>query len=151
MKDAETILRRLSDEAEIRRVVALFADLGTKADFDHFGALWSEDGVWEIPAPFESRAQGRESIVQMFREIRSDKAYFVQFAILGRVDINGDDATATTIVQESAKGTEGTHYRNHGIFHDKLKRAADSWVFAHRRFQYLWLDTSPFGGDANPS
>jgi len=50
----------------------------------------------------------------------------------------------------AARGPGEAYYRNHCVAFDRLRRLKDNWVFATRSFQYLWLDTSPFSGNAFP-
>ena len=91
-----------------------------------------------------------DDIVAMLRRVRAGRDFFVQFALPGVIEINGDEATTRTFCHEAARGPGKTYYRNHCIAFDRLRRAGDGWVFASRSFQYLWLDTSPFTGDAFP-
>lgn len=145
-----TALSRLLDEAAIRDAIARFADTSMRGDFDGFRALWAQDGVWEIPKPFEARAQGLDAIVAMLHRLRDGRDFFVQFAVPGPIEVSGDEAVTRCIVSEAARGPKDTFYRNHGLFHDRLRRTDQGWVFSQRRFQYLWLDTSSFTGDAFP-
>jgi hypothetical protein len=91
-----------------------------------------------------------ERTVSHPRRLRTGRDFFVQFALPGVIDIDGDEATTRTLCHEAARGPGKTYYRNHCIASDRLRRAGDGWVFASRSFQYLWLDTSPFTGDAFP-
>lgn len=93
-------------------------------------------------------ASGVNDIVSMLRRLRDGREFFVQFAIQGVIDVDGDEATTSCVCHEAARGPGETYYRNHCISFDRLRRSGDGWVFAERRFEYLWLDTSPFAGDS---
>jgi hypothetical protein len=142
---------RLLDEAAIRDATARFADTAIHADYDGFRALWADDAEWVIGStegqPFERRAQGRDDIVSMFRDLRDEREYFVQFAVQGPIEINGEDATARCVCHEAARGPGESYYRNNGVWSDRLRRSDNGWVFTSRTYQYLWLDFSPFSGD----
>lgn len=144
-------LSRLIDEAAIRDTTARFADAATNGDFDAFRAVWAEDSEWVIGStdgqPFERRAEGVDDIVAMYRTLRAERDYFIQFAVQGTIDIRGDEATARCFCHEAARGPGDSHYRNNGIWTDRLRRSGDGWVFTSRTYQYLWLDFSPFSGD----
>ena len=146
-------LNRLLDEAAIRDAVARFADTATRADYDGFRTLWADDADWVLGGtesqPYERRAEGVDDIVSMLRSLWDGTEYFVQFAVPGAIEINGDEATVRCMCHEAARGPE-RYYRNNGIWHDRLRRSVDGWVFTHRTYQYLWLDFSAFSGDVFP-
>ena len=145
------MLSRFLDEASIRNTIALFADSATRGDYDVFRSVWADDGEFEIgKSPHGQSASGAEDIVAMLRRLRTGRNFFVQFAVPGVIEINGDEATTRTFCHESASGPGEKYYRNHCVAFDRLKRSNDTWVFVSRSFQYLWLDTSPFSGDGFP-
>ena len=71
-------------------------------------------------------------------------------ALPGVIRLDGDTATVRCVLHEAARGAGGVYHRNYGFFNDRLRRSGDGWVFTHRAYQYLWLDTSPFAGDVFP-
>jgi hypothetical protein len=148
-------LARLRDEAAIRDATARFADAATSADHEGLRTLWDDDAEWVIGGtegqPFERRAKGIDDIVSMFRTLRDERDYFVQFAVPGAIEINGDDAATRCICYEAARGPGESYYRNTGVWSDRLRRSANGWVFASRTYHYLWLDLSPFSGDTFPA
>ncbi len=144
--DIENALSRLLDEAAIRDTVARFADAATRGDTDRFRATWAEDAEWTIGE--RVHAVGVDDIVSTFRKLRDERDFFVQFAVPGPIEIHGDEATTSIICHEAARGPGETYYRNHSVAVDRLKRSENGWVFTSRSFQYLWLDTSPFTGNA---
>jgi ketosteroid isomerase-like protein len=147
-------LTRLLDEAAIRDATARFADAATSVDYDGFRALWADDAEWVIGGtegqPFGRHAEGIDDIVSMFRSLRDERDYFVQFAVQGSIEIDGDDATSRCLCHEAARGPGESYYRNNGIWSDRLRRSDNGWVFTSRTYRYLWLDLSPFSGDIFP-
>jgi hypothetical protein len=140
MPNDQALLKRFMDEVSIRNTIARFADSVTRFDNDMFRTVWADDAEFILGhAPHGQSATGVDDIVAM-----------LQFALPGVIEIDGDEATTRTFCHEAARGPGKTYYRNHCIASDRLRRAGDGWVFASRSFQYLWLDTSPFTGDAFP-
>jgi hypothetical protein len=152
--DNEASLTRLLDEAAIRDATARFADAATSGDYGGFRTLWAEDAEWVIGGterqPFERRAQGIEDIMSMFRTLRDEREYFIQFAVQSSIQINGDGATTRCMRYEAARGPGESYYRNTGVWSDHLRRSPNGWVFTSRTYHYLWLDLSPFSGDTFP-
>ncbi|MGW6274937.1 MULTISPECIES: nuclear transport factor 2 family protein [unclassified Streptomyces] len=146
MTTIEAALSRLLDEASIRDTVARFADAATRGDIDRFRATWAADAEWTIGE--RVHAVGVDDIVSTFRKLRDERDFFVQFAVQGPIDISGDEATTSIICHEAARGPGEVYYRNHSVTVDHLRRSEDGWVFTNRSFQYLWLDTSAFTGNA---
>jgi hypothetical protein len=147
----QSILGRFVDEAMIRNVIARYADIATRADYESFHSLWTDDGEFIIgQAPKGHHATGPADTVALFRELRAGKTFFVQFALPGVIDLDGDEATTRTFIHESAQGPDETYYRCHCIAFDRLQRSGENWLFRSRSFQYLWLDTGPFSGNGFP-
>lgn len=100
--------------------------------------------------PFERRANGVGAIVSLYRTLREKRDYFVQLAVQGPIEINGDIAAASCVCQEAARGPGESYYRTTGAWTDRLRRSDDRWVFTSRTYRYLWLDLSPFTGEVFP-
>ena len=151
MPDEQTPLTRFMDEASIRNLIARFADSATRADYSMFRSVWAEDAEFVIgQAPHGQRAVGADNIVALLRRLWAGKDFFVQFALPGVIEIDGDEASTRTLCHEAARGPGETCYRNYCAGFDRLRRAGNGWVFTSRSFQYLWLDTSAFSGSGFP-
>jgi hypothetical protein len=151
MANLQDQLQQFMDEASIRNTIARFADSATRFDCEMFRSVWADDGEFIIgSAPHGHHAIGVEANVALFRKLRTEKDFFVQFALPGVIEIDGDKATTRTFVHEAARGPGEKYYRNHCIAFDTLQRAGDDWVFKSRSFQYIWLDTGPFAGSGFP-
>lgn len=148
MTDNQTALARMLDEASIQRAITHFADAATRDDDAAFRALWAEGAEWTIGDPPRVHATGVDDIVATLKRLRAGKEFFVQFACQGVIAIDGDTATSRSVGHEAARGPGDTYYRNHYMVYDRLVRAGDRWLFTARTFRYIWLDTSPFGGQS---
>jgi hypothetical protein len=151
MNNQESRLQQFMDEATIRNTIARFADSATRCDLAMFRTVWAEDAEFIIgSAPHGQYSKGIEENVALLRKLRTGKDFFVQFALPGVIEIQGDKATTRTFVHEAARGPGEKFYRNHCIAFDQLQRVGDDWVFTVRSFQYIWLDTGPFAGTGFP-
>jgi ketosteroid isomerase-like protein len=57
-------------------LAARFSDAVNRRDFDAFGDLFADDGIWEIGEPFPRRAAGRQNVVTMFRNLSEPWDFF---------------------------------------------------------------------------
>lgn len=149
MPTIEQRLQRLEDEAAIRDLVARFADTATRADYASFAALWAPNATFVINKPFYASATGTEAIVAMMRKLRDGRDFFVEFVNSGVLDIQENHATARWILHEAAKSPGEHYYTPYGLFFDELAKVDGQWLFARRSFEYLFVDLSPFTGDAH--
>ncbi|MCC4600421.1 nuclear transport factor 2 family protein [Xanthomonas melonis] len=148
MTTLEQRLQRLEDESAIRALVARFADTCIRADHDGFKALWTDDGIWEIGAPFNLRRDGIEAIAALLHQLRDERNFFTQLVPTGVIVIEGDRAAARWPVRELATGPEDHYYDNVAMYSDTFVRTASGWRFSSRSYTYLWLNTEPFGGQS---
>lgn len=147
MKTIEERLQILEDEAEIRSIVARFADACVLEDYEAVKLLWAHDGVWSIHEPFNINAKGIEKIDELGKELRSGKIFFGQFVHSGVIKLDGDKAKARWIMGETAQGqAEGQYYNNYAIYQDTMEKIDGKWFFKTRDYHYLWLDTEAFNG-----
>ena len=72
----------------------------------------------------------------------------MQFVHSGVIVVKGDHATARWLVEEVAKGGD-KYYHNYGVFSDVIEKVDGKWLFAERSFHYVYLDFSPFTGNAH--
>ena len=148
MQTLEQRLQRLEDDATIRDLVARFADTTTREDNEGFAALWAPEATFVINKPFFMSATGIEAIRAMLRKLRDGRDFFVQFVNSGVLDIQESHATARWILHEAAKSPGEHYYMPYGLFFDEMEKVDGKWLFKRRSFEYLFLDLSPFTGDA---
>ena len=59
-----------------------------------FRSMWTDDArLTSGEAPHGQSATGADNIVDMLRRLRAGKDFFIQFAVLGVIEIAGDEAT----------------------------------------------------------
>lgn len=148
METLEQRIQKLEDEAAVRNLVAAFADAVTRGDKAALSAVWKQDGVFTIGDPMAKTCKGINEIIAFISKLRDDKEFFVQFMHSGLIVINGDHATGRWLVEEAGKGGE-KYYHNYCVCSDVIEKVNGEWLFTERAFHYLYLDFSPFTGDAH--
>ena len=149
MRTMEERLKAVEDELSIRNLVARYTDAVNGRALASFRQLWTDDAVWEIGPPLQSRADGVEEIVALLRRLLQAEQYFMQLTHSGVIEVKGDRATARFVERERGRG-ESSYYDSLAVYEDLLMREADGWRFAKRFYHYRFLDQSPFGGEAFP-
>ena len=149
MRTLEERLKTVEDELSIRNLVARFTDAVNERDIASFRQLWTDDAVWEIGPPLQSRAEGVDEIAALLSRLLQTEQYFLQMTHSGVIEIEGDRATARFVERERGRG-ESSYYDSLAVYEDVLVREGDGWRFAKRFYRYRFLDQSPFGGEAFP-
>jgi ketosteroid isomerase-like protein len=149
MRTLEERLKAVEDELSIRNLVARYTDAVNERDIGAFRELWTDDAVWEIGPPLQSRKEGVDEIVALLSRLLQAEKYFMQMTHSGVIEIKGDRATARFVERERGRG-ESSYYDSLAVYEDLLMREADGWRFAKRFYHYRFLDQSPFGGEAFP-
>ena len=149
MPTVEQRLQRLEDDAAIRDLSARFADTAVRADYAGFAALWAPNATLVINEPVYTSATGTEAILALLRKLYAGRDFFVEFVHSGVVDLQENHATGRWIIWEVAKGPGEVYYNTYGVFTDEMEKVDGQWLFTRRSYEYLYLDTTPFAGDAH--
>lgn len=140
-----TDLQELADRVEIASLPGVFTDAGVTGDWDHFASLFTEDGRWRLPH-IDQEFVGREAIRAAVERLQGLWDYFVQTPHPGRVEIDGDNAVARSLVAELGRSRNGNSMLNYAVYHDRYRRTADGWKFSERLYELRYLDTTPLPG-----
>lgn len=137
---------RLSDELEIRDLVARYSDAVNRGDPTAWAETWADDGLWRL---LGREARGRESCVALLRELTAPLSLVVQLATNGIVRIEGERASGRWSILEHFK-TEAGGSMSLGVYDDAYRRERGVWRFASRSFHALYLGPPDLGAAANP-
>jgi ketosteroid isomerase-like protein len=141
-------LQAIADRVEIQALWGEFTDAEMMDDYDRFASLFTQDGVWRVPA-VNAEFAGREEIragIQQLKEGLWD--YLVQTTHPGTIQLDGDTASGRAYVLSFGRFRDGGSHLNYSVYHDRYRRTPDGWKFAERVDEVLYLDTTPLAGSA---
>ena len=133
----------MSEEFSIQQTISRYSEGASRADWDQVLSTYLPEGVWEI-ASFGAKFQGHKAIQDALRQFSDPMDYIVQINGPALIQIDGDAATARSVIRHSGKYAgrkEGLEVL--GFYADKLLRAADGWKFSHRIFELRGMHTFP--------
>ena len=125
-----------SDDLEIRNLTGRFTDAVNRRSGTDLAALFVEDGEWVVPGVPEVR--GRDAIAAQLDALLTNFQKLIQLTHSGFVEVDGERATASWYVTETAQDGNGNGFAFTGVYTDALVRTGDGWRFAERRFDFLY-------------
>jgi uncharacterized protein (TIGR02246 family) len=127
----------MSDETAIQYLLNRYSEGATRADWDMVMSTFTEDGVWEIPG---NELRGHEAIRAAMSAFTMQFAHYVQINSPATILVEGDRATARSIVRECGRYKERDEALEvMGFYHDELVRTAAGWLFARKRFETIGM------------
>ena len=130
------------DKLDIQETISRYHEAGSKTEWDQLIATFLTDGIWEVPN-LHIRCEGHRDIRERMMALLEPIEYLVQINAPAIIDIDGDTASARSLIRECAKfrGRPGL-IDVVGQFNDELRRTPDGWKFAHRTFTVLGTHVS---------
>lgn len=141
MEGPDQLIRRISDELEIRNLIARLAQCADRGDLEECGSLYTEDANWELRGqqggPTIAPRRGRDDIITGSRERRASGAqgpgtHTRHIVATTAVSVNGDTATATSYLTFY----KNTHKRPEIVmmtfYSDEFKRTPEGWKLSKR-------------------
>ena len=124
----------MSDEFDIQQTLNAYSYNATTGDLPAMVATFAPDGVWEVPTAGISLT-GHEAILAAARGITGTLEYMVQHNSPAIIKVQGDKATAHSIIRECGKyAGKQLHLEVLGVYDDELVRLPEGWRFAKRTF-----------------
>lgn len=126
-------LQRVKDELEIRGLIERYSDAVCMRDSDAIMDLWADNCRWSVPD-----MEGLENVVGKgaIRATWEGAQALFPFAFLicvpGRIDIDGDRASARVYTTEVLRGADGAVRHAVGRYDDKFERQRGGWRFTER-------------------
>lgn len=136
----------MSDYEEIAQLVARFDDAVNRHDVHEFHALWTPDGIWEIGDPLPLRVDGVDRITSTWKQMVDNMEWLFRGSFAGVVTVTGDRATGRWPCVETGTMKDGRGYDNRALYEDEYKRIDGRWLFAYRKYLYLWLSQEKLPG-----
>ncbi|GAB3431158.1 nuclear transport factor 2 family protein [Actinophytocola sediminis] len=137
----------MADRLAIAALVGEFTDAGMQRDYDRWGALFTQDGVWRIPAG-GIEFTGREEVRAGIERLQGTWEFFVQNTHPGWLELDGDTGVGRVYIQELGRFRDGSSHANFAIYHDRYRRTPEGWKFAERTYELRYQDDSPLTGTA---
>ncbi len=127
-------LALLEDREAIRELTARYCWLVTRGEAEAVSALYTADGVFEVPAPDGGRHEtvGRAAIFQRLASVRPGQVC----PIVGNhiIAVTGDEAVGTCAMRNTPRDVEGNLSQVVGFYRDQYRREDGGWRFAARRW-----------------
>lgn len=125
------------DKIDIQETISRYHEGASTYDFDQIASTFLPDAVWEVPA-LEIRLEGRDVIRRRMPELVATIEYLVQINAPAIIEIDGDAASARSLIREFAKFRDnGMSMDVVGRFVDRLQRTPEGWKFAQRTFTVI--------------
>jgi ketosteroid isomerase-like protein len=140
-------LEAIADRVEIEALRGEFTDAAMMRDRPRLASLFTDDGALRMPN-IPAEMIGPEEIRVGGERLQAQWDFFVQNTHPGTIQLDGDEATGRTYIQELARTLDGRQGLNYAVYHDRYRRTGDGWKFAERVYEVRYLDTSPLAGSA---
>lgn len=140
-----TDFQAVADRVEIEALRGEFSDAAMMGDHDRFVALFTEDGVYQIPDAHVVQT-GRDEIRAGTERLAQEWEFFVQTTHPGVIELDGDTASGRAYVCELGRLRNGTSIYNYAFFNDRYRRTPEGWKFSERVFEVRYFDTTPLPG-----
>jgi len=128
----------MSDQQDIRDLVATYADAVCRRDQEAWAATWAEDGLWQLPGAPATR--GRTNIVALWAGAMAGFPFVLQLVQNGTVKVAGDLASGRWYITEHLKMANNAGMFNVGVYQDKYIRVGGAWKFSERHYTVLYND-----------
>jgi hypothetical protein len=125
---------RMSDEIAIQQIINTYTDGASCRDWDQVLSTFAPGGTWEIPS-MKACYEDPVVIRQVMAAFVGRMAYFVQINSPAVISVQGDEATARSMIRECGKFADRDEALEIlGRYEDELIRTDKGWRFKRRAF-----------------
>jgi hypothetical protein len=125
----------MTDEFAIQETINRYSEGASRADWEQVLATYLPDGVWEIPA-LNAKFEGHKALRDGLMQFSGPMDYMVQLNSPALIKIDGDKATARSVIRECGKFSgRDEALEVLGFYADDLVRTANGWKFRRRLFE----------------
>jgi ketosteroid isomerase-like protein len=130
-------LKMMADKFLIRELIDEYSNICTRKDLKDLGRMFVDDCVWQTRGTNARSFRGREAVVQAISAVVQGYPLIFQTPHAPQIRVDGDRATATTLMHEIGKLDEENVGYAIAVYHDKLVRTDEGWKFEERVFEGL--------------
>lgn len=134
----------MHDAIAIQQTLNRYTEGASRRDWDQVIATFAPDGVWSVPAR-GMEVVGHAALREIMPQFVQQMDYFVQINAPAAIEIEGDTATARSVIRECGKfAGRDEALEVLGSYADELARSHDGvWRFARRTFTAQGLHRFP--------
>lgn len=133
MTEAE--LQAIADKLLIRELIDEYSNVVTLKSWDRLGELFVEECLWHTRGTTPREFRGREVVVRAISAVVEGYPLVFQMPHAPRIQLDGDRATATTLMHEVGRLDDGSSASAFGVYRDRLVRTPHGWKFEERLFE----------------
>lgn len=127
----------MSDLEAIQQTINRYSEGASRRDWDQAIATFMPDAVWEVEGA-GLRLAGHAEMRPGFPHAVSLTDFLVQLNAPAVITVNGDHATASSVIREAGKVKNSEEWFDVlGIYQDRLIRTPEGWRFTHRTFKLI--------------
>jgi hypothetical protein len=124
----------MSDVEDIQKVISTYSEGASRANWEQVVSTFLPDAVWSA-AGTDMRMSGHTEMRSGFPKLLSTFEYIFQSNAPAVISVDGDRATARSVITEFAKMKDPAQsFVILGVYEDELVRSAAGWRFARRTY-----------------
>lgn len=131
------------DRFAIRELIDRYSDAVNHRDWAALETCFTEDGVWDVGAPFSFKIESAKAIVATCSEKMATTVYVVQTPHATVIKLDGNKATARSTMYEAFRFEDGTGGEFLGTYSDDIVRDAKGWRFKRRTYRTANFNPAP--------
>ena len=124
----------LTDRILIRERMSDYADAMFQRDLDAWLANFTEDCLWRGNG---MEMRGLEALAASWPNLWEPLIRMAYFTEVAAIKVTGDTATARCYSRQIMFQKDGAVRKFAGLYHDKLVRRGETWLFATREFEFI--------------
>jgi ketosteroid isomerase-like protein len=124
----------MSDRNDIQQVINTYSVMASQGRVAEMAATYAADGIWAVPG-IGLEVTGHAAIIAAAAAVTDKLEYIVQMNSPAVIKVEGDRASAQTVVRECGKyAGKQVALEVLGLYDDVLVRTDVGWRFARRNF-----------------
>lgn len=134
--------RAMADRFLIRELIDAYSNMCTRKALSGLGDLFVEDCIWRTRGENMREFRGRSAVVAAIGAVVEGYPLIFQMPHAPHIVVDGERATATTLMHEFGRLDATTTAFTYAVYHDVLVRTPQGWRFAERVFEAVHQETA---------